>query len=333
MIINDSLRLEYAYLLYFLVPLLLGAALYRFWFYKPVQYRYSLAHYLAKNAGAASSFFRVVFFIFRLLILILLAFLIAKPQLPDKRTQVMVNGIDIVLALDASGSMACFDDMNDRRSRIEIAKQEALRFIDQRVHDALGIVVFGNGVLSACPLTHDKAVLREIVGQLQIGTMVDDRSTLLSHGLLAALNRLKISQSPSKVTILLTDGQPSINDVPVEVPIKIAQQLGAKIYTIGVGNERGGFFPGPQGMMMADGVQLNEKLLEEIAKQTGGVFYRARNANEVRMIYQTIDALEKQPMNVPLYTSYADIFEPILWLVVILCFLEIFCALFVWRHL
>ena len=333
MIIKDLLRLEYANFLYFLVPVIIIAGIYRLWWYKPVIYRYSLAHYLAKNAGQATPYFRIIFFMIRLTILVLLAFLIAKPQLPDKRAQIHVDGIDIVLVLDASGSMACFDDTHDRRSRMEIAKQEALRFIDQRTNDALGIVVFGNGVLSACPLTHDKAVLREIIEQLNIGTMVDDRSTLLAHGLLAALNRLKISQSPSKVIILLTDGQPSVNDVPVQVPIKIAQQLGAKIYTIGVGNEQGGFFPGPHGMMLADGVQLNEKLLDEIAKQTGGVFYRARNAQEVRTIYQTIDALEKQPMQVPLYVKYVDIFEPILWVIVLLCVFELICALWIWRYL
>jgi len=333
MIINSILRLEYFFILAWLLPLLLMAALFRALWYKHVIYTYSLAQYLAQRTGQTVSYFRWVLFVVRFAIMAILLFLIAKPQLVDKRAYTNVEGIDIVLALDASGSMMCFDDLTDRRSRMQIAKQEALRFIDARTNDALGLVVFGNGVISACPLTHDKAVLREIVQQLDVGTMVDDRSTLLSHGLLAALNRLKISQSPSKIIILLTDGQPSIGDVPVQVPLNIAQQLGVKIYTIGVGDERGGFARGPQGMIMAEGVQLNEQLLAAIAKNTGGKFYRARNAQQVREIYQSIDQLEKRKITVPVCTRYYDIFEPFLIIVLCLLALELFLQLFVWRQL
>ncbi len=333
MIINDTLRLEYAMLLFGLVPVLFAVIIYRLWWRKQVIYRYSLAAYLSKQPKQPFAYFQWALFVLRVSIMGLLVFLIAKPQLPDKRAQTMVEGIDIMLALDVSGSMACLDDLNDQRSRMTIAKQEALRFIDQRPNDALGLVVFGNGVLSACPLTHDRAVLREVLENLEIGTMVDDRSTLLAHGLLAALNRLKVSQSPSKVIILLTDGQPSVNDLPAPVPVSIAQQCGVKIYTIGIGNERGGFVPGPHGMMLAEGVQLNEQLLAHIAKQTGGVFYRARNAQEVRAIYQAIDTLEKRSMSVPLYTRYYDIFEPILIVTIMLLALELCLTAFVWRYL
>ena len=333
MIINAILRLEYFSLLVGLLPLLFLAIIYRAAWHKQAVYTYSLAQYLSKNTRQPTIYFRWVLFVLRVTILGLLLFLIAKPQLVDKRAYTSVEGIDIMLALDASGSMACFDDLNDRRSRMYIAKQEALRFIDARTTDALGLVVFGNGVLSACPLTHDKAVLREIVQQLDVGTMIDDRSTLLAHGLLAALNRLKISQAPSKIIILLTDGQPSMNDIPIQVPLNIAQQLGVKIYTIGIGDERGGFAQGPQGMIMAEGVQLNEPLLAAIAKNTGGTFYRARNAQQVREIYQTIDLLEKHKITVPLCTRYVDIFEPFLIMVLCLLAFELFLQLFVWRQL
>lgn len=333
MIINGIFRLEYFFILAWLLPLLFVAIVYRAFLYKNVIYTYSLADYLAQHTGQAASYFRWVLFALRATILAIVLFLIAKPQLVDKRVYTNVEGIDIILALDASGSMMCFDDLTDRRSRMQIAKQEALRFIDARTTDALGLVVFGNGVLSACPLTHDRAVLREIVQQLDVGSMVDDRSTLLAHGLLAALNRLKSSQSPSKIIILLTDGQPSIGDVPIQVPLTIAQQLGIKIYTIGVGDERGGFARGPQGMIMAEGVQLNEQLLAAIAKNTGGVFYRARNAQQMREIYQSIDQLEKHNITVPMCTRYYDIFEPFLIIVLCLLAFELFLQLFVWRQL
>ena len=333
MIFDDALRFEQAYLLWWLLPALVGAIVWRIWVRKQVVYRYSLARYLAQKTGNTILYFRVILFILRFSILVLLAFLIAKPQVPDKRTRMSVEGIDIVLALDASGSMACFDDMQDRRSRMQVAKEEAIRFVQCRATDAIGVVVFGNGVISACPLTHDKTVLTEILEHLEIGSMVDDRSTLLAHGLMAALNRLKPSRSPSKIIIMLTDGQPSMHDLSPSVPVSIAQQLGVKIYTIGIGNERGGFVAGPHGMILAEGVQLNEQLLEQISKQTGGVFYRARNAQEIRSIYDTIDKLEKQSVDVPLYTHYRDIFEPFLWLIIILVTLELCLNAFVWRHL
>lgn len=328
----DGLRLEYYQILYILVPLLIGAIIYRVWRYKPVIYRYSLSRHLQRAGARVYPVFKTVFFALRLTILVVLAFLIAKPQLPDKRTQTNVEGIDIVLALDASGSMMCFDELQDKRSRIAIAKHEALRFIDERDTDAIGLVVFGNGALSACPLTHDKTVLREILQQLEVGSMVDDRSTLLAHGLLTALNRLKNSESPSKIIILLTDGQPSMQDAPIQLPLSIAKQLGVKIYTIGVGDERGGYSYGPHGMLLAAGVQLNEQLLAYIAQQTGGAFYRARNAKEVHEVYSTIDKLEKRHMPVNVYARYYDIFVPFVYVIIALLALELGLAGFVWRH-
>jgi len=311
----------------------LGAIVYRLFCDKSVVYKYSLASYISRAGAQAVSYFKTIFFFLRITILGLLVFLISKPQLPDRRSQINVEGIDIMLVLDASGSMICFDDQQDRRSRIDIAKKEALKFIDQRETDAFGLVVFGNGALSACPLTHDKAVLREILELLNLGTMVDERSTLLSHGMLTALNRLKYTNSPSKIMIVLTDGQPSMHDAPVHLPLSIAQKLGVKIYTIGIGSEHGGYSMGPHGMMLSEGVQLNEQLLQYIADQTGGAFYRARNAQEMRKIYKTINKLEKRQMPVNLYSRYYDIFVPFLWLIILLVVSELFLALFVWKTL
>ena len=326
-------RFAYYWFFYWLIPLLLVAVVYRYFYYKNVVYKYSLAGYIAKSGVQVVPYFKVIFFLLKIIILGLLLFLIAKPQLPDRRSQINVEGIDIMLVLDVSGSMICFDDLKDRRPRIEIAKKEVLRFIDQRETDALGLVVFANGALSACPLTHDKAVLREIINQLGLGTMVDERSTLLSHGMLIALNRLKLTQSPSKIMIVLTDGQPSMNDAPIHVPLAIAQKMGVKIYTIGVGSERGGYSTGPHGMLMSEGVQLNEPLLQHIAEQTGGSFYRARNAQEMRAIYQAIDKLERRQMPVNLYARYYDIFVPFLWFIILLVTLDLVLALFVWKTL
>jgi len=335
LIIVDSAMFHLAYyqFLYILVPLLCLAIAFRFFVSKSVVYKYSLATYIAQSGSQAIPYFKSIFFILRVVILGLLVFLICKPQLPDRRSKINVEGIDIMLVLDVSGSMICFDDQQDRTSRIEVAKKEVTRFVNQRETDAIGLTVFGNGALSACPLTHDKAVLREIVEQLNLGTMVDERSTLLSHGMIIALNRLKHSRSATKIMIVLTDGQPSMHDAPIHLPLSIAQKLGVKIYTIGVGSEDGGYSMGPHGMMLAEGVQLNEPLLQHIADQTGGAFYRARNAKEMRKIYDTIDRLEKQQMPVNLYSRYYDVFVPFLWVIILLVVLELLSAIFVWKTL
>ncbi len=312
---------------------LIIALTYRMWMHKAPTYSFALSHYMAQHKVYTSRAIKFIFFLLRLSILSLLVFLIGKPQLPDKRTHINVEGIDIVLVLDASGSMACFDDLNDRRQRMHIAKEEALRFIGQRENDNIGIVTFANGALTACPLTHDKAVLTEIINNISIGSMVDDRATLLSYGMLTALNRLKNSDSPSKIMIVLTDGQPSIHDAPIHIPISIARQLGVKMYTIGIGNQDGGYCAGPHGIIIPQGAQLNESLLVDIAQQTGGNFYRARNAAEIRTIYKKIDQLEKKNMPVNLYTHYQDIFEPFLWFTIILLIAELLCATFVWKML
>jgi Ca-activated chloride channel homolog len=327
----DGLRFDVTTFL-ILLGVLCGAIVYRYFFVKLVVYRYSLAAYMARRR-CASTPFSALLYIIRVAILVVLAFLIARPQLPDKRTRVNVEGIDIMLVLDVSGSMACFDDMNDRRTRIDIAKQEALRFVEQRETDAIGLSIFGNGALSACPLTHDKVVLREIIQNLDLGTMVDERSTLLAHGMLVALNRLKESDAPTKVMILLTDGQPSVHDVSVDVPLAIAKKIGIKIYTIGIGDEQGGYSVGPHGMLMSEGVQLNDELLHHIAQQTGGVFYRARNAQDMHAIYDEIDTLEKRVMPVNLYARYYDIFEPFLWMLLIIVASELLLSTYVWKTL
>lgn len=307
--------------------------LYRLWRHKPVIYQYALTQFLVQKKAHAWRAIPALFFIMRLSMFALLVLLIGKPQVPDKQTQTHVDGIDIILVIDASGSMMCFDDMADRRARMTIAKQEAMRFIDGRTTDAIGIVTFGNGALTACPLTHDKLILKQIIKSINVGSMVDDRATLLSVGILTALNRLKLSSSPSKVMIVLTDGQPSMHDAPIHIPISIAQQMRVKIYTIGIGNAQGGFCSGPNGMILAQGVELNEQLLTHIAQQTGGYFYRAQHANELRAIYQKIDALEKHAMPINVYQEFADVFEPFLWLVLILLTLELFISCFVWRVL
>lgn len=250
----------------------------------------------------------------RLLVLIVLVLLCAKPQLVDTRSSIIVEGIDIMLVMDVSGSMGYIDYEDDRRSRIEIAKDEAIRFIQKRTHDAIGLVIFGNEAVSRAPLTLDKPLLTSFVKTLDLGIINPD-GTLLATALVTAANRLKHSKAASKVMILLTDGEPSEGDYDPQVALEIAKKLGIKIYTIGIGSDEERFMQHPfYGIVRAP--KINSALLTRLAQETGGRFFIARNAKDMRTIYDTIDQLEKTKQETPIFSKYYDVFVPVIWLLI-----------------
>jgi Ca-activated chloride channel family protein len=265
----------------------------------------------------------------RLCSLALLIFIIGRPQTVDDRSSVNVQGIPMELAIDISGSMQCFDDLRDRRSRLDIAKKEAIRFIEKRTNDPIGIVFFAGDVLSRCPLTLDKNILKEIVASARIGD-VDPNGTQLSTGLAMAVSRLRLSDSKNKVAILLTDGLPNNDELSVDAAIAIAQKFCVKVYTIGVGSEDGGFIQHAFGIGRAD-AQPDMNILEKIASETGGKAFHAHNSEEMRAIYDTIDSLEKTEIETNMFHNYHEIFMPFLLLVLGLIFLESFLRFIIWR--
>lgn len=324
-----NLKFAYFSLFYFFIPLLFIVAWYRRKYYKPIVYKYSLVS-LLKKRGIQSSFFEKDFlFILRFGILLLLVFLLAKPQFVDLRSKVTLDGIDIMLALDVSGSMNCFDDIHERRSRIDIAKYEAVRFVKKRHDDAIGLVIFGKYAVSKCPLTSDKKIIQEIIEDLKIGD-IDPSETVLSTGIVNAANRLKSSKAKSKIIILLTDGEPTPSDINPEIAIDIAKKMGIKIYTIGIGSQQGGLFEDPNYGLIACGSQLNEKLLQKIAEDTRGQYFFAKNSQDMTNIYDTIDKLEKTEYETNIYNRVYDFFIPIIFLIIFLCVLELVLTTFIW---
>src|SRR5581483_365846 len=181
-------------------------------YYKFCVYRYSLTSTIKHNYDVGKHPHRSIIYGIRLLILCLLALVISKPQLVDVRSKVPIEGIDIVLVLDVSGSMQFQDYKDDVRSRFDVAKAEAVRFIEKRDHDALGVVLFGKDTVSRCPITADKQLLKQIVDELKLG-VIDPDGTMLITGIVTAANRLKHSSAKSKVMIVLTDGEPSEGDL------------------------------------------------------------------------------------------------------------------------
>ncbi|HBY05992.1 MAG: von Willebrand factor type A [candidate division TM6 bacterium GW2011_GWE2_42_60] len=251
----------------------------------------------------------------RWLALFLLLGVVARPQWCDESSRVKNNGRDIVLALDVSGSMQLFDDLNDRRIRFDVAKAEVARFIDRRTDDQIGLVLFGAAAFSRCPLTYDKRLLQNLVQSLQLG-LVNPNGTVLSVALAMAVNRLRASPAKSKIIIMLTDGAPTPQDIEPGPVIELAKKGGIKVYTIGVGGSAGGYSEVPfHGVVQCD-TPRNDSLLKEIAEQTGGRFFKAERPDDVAHVYGEIDALEKTEYTVPLYTRYREL-APFLLLLVL----------------
>ncbi|MGE0010588.1 MAG: VWA domain-containing protein [Candidatus Babeliales bacterium] len=311
------------------IPVLILAIMYRKLWYKPSTYQFPLAGFL-KECGVSQSYARPVLFFLRSAVLAGCLFLIARPQLVDTNSQVTVEGIDIMIVLDVSGSMRLFDDLQDQRSRIEVAKEEAIKFVDKRQHDPMGLVIFGAYAVSRCPLTLDKKMLKNIINDLKIDT-IDASGTALSVALITAANRLRSSKAKSKIIILLTDGEPTPGyDTDPEEAVAIANKLGIKVYTVGIGSEDGGFVQDPRFGIGKFGSAINKRLLTMIAQKTGGAFFQAQKPEDMARVYETIDQLEKTDVEATIFTKYHDLLFPFIWLLLALCFIELFVRTFVW---
>jgi Ca-activated chloride channel family protein len=273
----------------------------------------------------------------RWLAFILFITALARPQLGEGHTKITASGVDIVVALDLSGSMAAEDfEMNNQRvNRLTIAKDVLERFIIRRPNDRIGIVAFAGRAYVAGPLSLDHEFLLQNLERLNLNTIED--GTAIGSGLTAALNRLRDLKSKSKIVILMTDGQNNAGKVPPLTAAEAAQTLGVKVYTIGVGTR--GTAPMPQTDVfgrktyISVKVDIDEDVLMEIAKKTGGKYYRADSTETLREIYDEIDRLEKTEVEVKRYQQYTELFPWVVLPGLVLLLLEIILANTVWRKL
>jgi len=269
--------------------------------------------------------------------LVLFIVALARPRIGEGEAVVRASGIDIVVAIDLSGSMAAEDfELNRLRvNRLAIAKDVLEKFIKKRLSDRIGLVAFAGQAYIAAPPTLDHDFLLTNLERLTLGSIED--GTAIGSGLSAALNRLRDINSKSKIVILMTDGQNNAGKVPPLTAADAAETLGVKVYTIGVGTR--GTAPMPQidpfgrkvDVMVR--VDIDEDTLQEIADKTGGKYYRADNSEALRNIYNEIDQLEKTTVEVKKYQRYRELFEwPALGGMVVLL-LEMILANTVWRKL
>ncbi|MEP6746408.1 MAG: VWA domain-containing protein [Bacteroidota bacterium] len=248
-------------------------------------------------------------FICRLLCISCIILALARPQTRNDEELVSGEGVDIVLAIDVSGSMLAQDFTPNR---MEAAKEVAANFVANRPTDRIGIVIFSGESFTLCPLTTDQNVLKTQIYNIQSGLLED--GTAIGSGLATSVDRLRSSKSKSKVIILLTDGENNGGQIPPLTAKELAKATGVKVYTIGVGTE--GFAQTPMQtqtgavVMQKEKVNIDEKLLTQIAVETGGKYFRAKDNESLRNIYTEIDKLEKSKIEVTALKRYSEKFFP-----------------------
>lgn len=244
------------------------------------------------------------------LALICLSAALARPVKLFQEEKIKADGIDIILSMDLSGSMLARDFEPDRLS---VAKELAADFVDARPYDRIGLVVFAGESFTQCPATTNHDIVKGFLYNLQVGVLQD--GTAIGMGLATAVNRLKESKAASKIIILLTDGENNAGYIDPVTAIDMAKALGIKVYTIGIGttgvammplgrDNAGEYYYGPKP------VRIDEELLQKIADDTHGRYFRAKTKDDLVQIYEEIDRLEKTEIDVNVFRRQSEYFRP-----------------------
>ena len=293
---------EYLFLLLLLIPII-------FWYIKEMHksdasLQISSLQKLISFPKSKKIKFLHIPFILRTLAIAFIILALARPQASNSWRTENTEGIDIMMALDVSGTMLSKDL---KPNRLEAAKTVASEFILSRPNDNIGLVVFSGESFTQCPLTTDHAVLINLFNAVNFG-MIED-GTAIGLGLANAVNRIKESKAKSKVIILLTDGSNNRGDIAPITAAEIAKTFGIRVYAIGVGSHGMVEMPiqtpmGLQYQMMQS--EFDERSLQEIATVTGGQYFRATDNAKLRRIYQEIDKLEKTKISVREYSKKSE---------------------------
>lgn len=320
----NNIDFAYPYFLYFLlvIPLLILW----YWFkYKKnnADIQVSTTESFENTPKSIRQYLFHGLFVLRILAIALLIIALARPQTSTSRQDITIEGIDIVMALDVSGSMLAQDLRPDR---LEAAKDVAIDFILGRPNDRVGLVIFSGETFTQCPLTTDHAVIKNLFKDVKSG-MIED-GTAIGDGLATAVNRLKDSKAISKVIILLTDGVNNMGSLDPLSAAEIAKIYGIRIYTIGVGTIGMAPYPvqTPFGLKYQDmEVNIDEDLLRQVAVMTNGKYFRATSNRKLKEIYNEIDKLEKSKIDVTEFRKKKEEFLPFaLWACIFLIFELIF---------
>lgn len=325
---------EYLFLLLLIIPYLIWYVMFR----KKSEPTLRMSDTFAFNYATKS--WRVKLMPLQLLLRIvtftLIVIVLARPQTSNSWKNKSVEGIDIMLAIDVSTSMLA-EDL--KPNRIEAAKAVASEFIIGRPNDNIGLSIFAGEAFTQCPMTTDHASLLNLLQNVRTDIaargLISD-GTAIGMGLANAVTRLKGSKAKSKVVILLTDGSNNMGDISPMTAAEIAQSLGIRVYTIGVGTNKVAPYPMP----VAGGVQyvnmpveIDTKMLADIAASTEGDFYRATNTAELKNIYKEIDRLEKSKLNVKKFSKRYEAYQPFALAAAIALLMEILLRITVFRRI
>lgn len=311
------------FFLFLLLPLLIG---WQYW--KRKQHFATLKISSLKGFKGSNSLFaklKPYLFVLRLLTLSSLIIALARPRTVDISNETKsTKGIDIVMSIDVSSSMLAKDL---QPNRLEALKKVAKSFVENRPNDRIGIVVYAAEAYTKTPVTSDKAIVLDAIESIKYDNVIND-GTGIGMGLTTAINRLKESKAKSKVILLLTDGVNNSGFIEPETASEIAREYGIKVYTIALGTNGKALFPyaiSPAGEMLFRmmPVEIDEKLLKTIAKNTGGKYFRATNNDKLKSIYESIDKLEKSEIKELKFYDYDEKYRPFVWIAGILLLLEI----------
>ncbi|MDA0774008.1 MAG: VWA domain-containing protein [Bacteroidetes bacterium] len=268
--------------------------------------------------------FRFVLWLFRLISLALIITALARPQSVDVSTRTITNkGIDIVMAIDVSSSMLAQDL---KPNRLDALKQVARTFVQDRVSDRVGLVIYAGESYTKTPITSDKSIVINSLNSIRFDGLIED-GTAIGMGLATAVNRLKDSRAKSKVIILLTDGVNNSGFIDPKIAAELAVEYNIKTYTIGLGSNGTarapvGILPNGQFQYGMTKVEIDEVLLKEIAATTGGQYFRATDNRKLEEVYAEINKLEKTEIEEFKYYNYQERFRPLILWALVLIFLE-----------
>ncbi len=257
-------------------------------------------------------------FLVRLLAIGALIIALCRPQTHDRHSKSMIEGTDIVIAMDISGSMLTTDF---KPNRFEAAKSVATQFVNARQNDNIGLVIFAGESFSLMPLTNDRAAVINSINNIEMSMLSD--GTAVGDGLTSAINRVISGKAKSKSIILLTDGTNNAGDVPPPTAAQIAKQKGIRVYTIGIGTNGVVSLVDPFGFTTQVETKIDEASLMNIAESTGGKYFRAKDEHVLREVFEEIDKLEKTKLDVQQYTQTEENFMLWVWIALILFSIEL----------
>ena len=271
--------------------------------------KFSDVRIVSRAARSHRRAWRTILPILRIAAVVLFVVALARPRSGTEVREITSKGVDIMLALDVSSSMQAEDFKP--HNRLYVAKEELKKFVEKRINDRIGLVVFARHSFTQCPLTVDYDVLLRYVDQVNFGVIED--GTAIGMALANAVNRLRESDAKSKIIVLLTDGDNNAGEIDPLTAANLATAFDIKIYTIGAGRPGNAMYPVDDPLFgkryVYQPTRINEESLQEIAKITDGKYFRARSERELNEIYSIIDSMEKTEIEVSASIQYKELFH------------------------